>query len=594
MITDAPNLPRLWADLLIEELLRSGVGLFCLASGSRSTPLVSAIAENPRARERVLLHYDERGTAFAALGYARATGHPAAWITTSGTAVANGFPAVVEASTDEAPMILLTADRPPELRDTGANQTIDQPHIFGGYVRWSFDLPAPDPRIDPAMVMTTADQAVHRTLHAPPGPVHLNAPFREPLAPAADGEDYSEYLSGLSRWLNGETPYTTYPATAPSADAEALYRELRGASRGLLVAGRLGSAAERDSVQSLAGSLGWPLLPDIASGLRLGGEAQNRAAQNRAAYYDLLLADEKFAESHAPEAVLHVGGRLVSKRLQQHISRSAPSPYAVVHASPTRFDPDHRVTHNVEADVAKFCCELAQLARRDPPHPDAEWAESWSIASRKSGEELERALPQSVEPSEPLVARAVSRLAPEGWGLFLASSMPVRDMDSYAAADGSAPEVGVNRGASGIDGTVASAAGFSRGLGRPVALVIGDLALLHDLNSLAMLRESPHPLVIVAVNNDGGGIFSFLPVSEHRDIFEPYFGTPHGLCFESAAEMFGLAYERPADGQSFSRAFQEACERSSSTLIEVRTNRDANLALHRDLQQKISEAIPDA
>lgn len=580
---------RLWADLLIEELVRSGVGLFCVASGSRSTPLVSAIAANPRARERVLLHYDERGTAFAALGYARATGHPAAWITTSGTAVANGLPAVVEASTDEAPMLLLTADRPPELRQTGANQTIDQPGIFGGYARWSFDLPAPDPRIDPAMVLTTTDQAIHRSLRVPFGPAHLNVPFREPLAPAADGEDYSEYLSGLSRWLDGDAPYTGYPESRPVAATGALYRELRPAQRGLLVAGRLESAKERKSVRSLADALGWPLLPDIASGLRLGNEVQHRAA-----YYDLLLSDEEFAASHAPQAVLHVGGRLVSKRLQQHISRSAPSPYVVAHSSPARFDPDHRVTHNVEADVSRFCDELAELARREPPHSKPKWAESWSAASGKAGEKLERVLPDHGELSEPQAARAVSRLTPEGWGLFLASSMPVRDMDAYAAADGPALEVGVNRGASGIDGTVASAAGFARGLGRPVALVIGDLALLHDLNSLAMLRESPHPLVVVAVNNDGGGIFSFLPVSEHRDIFEPYFGTPHGLGFESAAAMFGLAYECPADGASFARAFREACERSSSILIEVRTDRDANLALHRELQRRVTEALPDA
>ncbi len=590
MITDAPNLPRLWADLLIEELLRNGVGLFCVAPGSRSTPLVSAIAENPRARKKVLLHYDERGTAFAALGYARATGLPAVWITTSGTAVANGLPAVVEASTDEVPMILLTADRPPELRQSGANQTIDQPGIFGGYARWSFDLPAPDPLIDPAMVLTTTDQAVHRTLRVPPGPVHLNAAFREPLAPTADGEDYSEYLSGLWRWLNGETPYTTYPASRPNVEAEPLYRELRGASRGLIVAGRLGSSAERESVRALSEALGWPLLPDIASGLRSTGNE----TPCRAAYYDLLLAHENFAGSHAPDAVLHVGGRLVSKRLQQHISRSAPSPYAVVHSSPTRFDPDHRVTHNVEADVAKFCDELTQLARRGPPRSGTEWVESWSAASGKVGEALERALPEGGEISEPLTARAVSRLTPEGWGLFLASSMPVRDMDAYAAAGGPALEVGVNRGASGIDGTVASAAGFARGLGRPVALVIGDLALLHDLNSLAMLRELPHPMVIVAINNDGRGIFSFLPVSEHRDIFEPYFGTPHGLGFESAAAMFGLAYERPESSEEFARAFRETCGRSSSTLIEVRTDRDANLALHRDLQQRVAEATPDA
>src|SRR5690606_37386344 len=200
----APHPNRLWADLLVEELVRCGVGLFCLAPGSRSTPLVQAVAANPEARP--LMHFDERGTAFAALGYARATGRPAAWVTTSGTAVANGLPAVVEASVDGVPLVLLTADRPPELRDTGANQTIPQPALFGEFVRWRFDLPAPAAEIDPAFVLTTADQAVHRAVGRPRGPVHLNCMFREPLAAEAMDD------VRLAGWRVSGEPYTRYVA----------------------------------------------------------------------------------------------------------------------------------------------------------------------------------------------------------------------------------------------------------------------------------------------------------------------------------------------------------------------------------------------
>src|SRR5918992_1312294 len=202
---DTPRANRLWAYLIVEELVRSGVDFFCVAPGSRSTPLVAALATNENAES--LIHFDERGTAFAALGYARATGRPAAWITTSGTAVANGLPAVVEAATDGVPMILLTADRPPELRQTGANQTIDQPDIFGDYVRWRFDLPAPQEAVDRAMVLTTVDQAVYRTLRAPSGPVHLNLMFREPFIP---DEDPGEELSVPPRWQRSGEPYTRY------------------------------------------------------------------------------------------------------------------------------------------------------------------------------------------------------------------------------------------------------------------------------------------------------------------------------------------------------------------------------------------------
>ncbi len=552
----------------MEELVRCGVGLFCVAPGSRSTPLVAALAANDKARS--LVHFDERGTAFAALGYARATRRPAAWITTSGTAVANGLPAVVEASTDGVPMILLTADRPPELRQTGANQTIDQPDIFGGYVRWRFDLPAPDLSVDPAMVLTTVDQAAYRARRSPQGPVHLNLMFREPFLP--EGE---EEISGPSPWAEAEEPYTRYAATKPAVDETevlALWRTLRRSKRGLVVAGRLASREQGEAVSRLAGALGWPLLPDVGSQVRLGPESDNLVA-----YYDALLASEAFAESHAPEAVVHVGGRALSKRLEQFLGRSGPDPYVVVRENPFRLDPSHRVTHSIEADVLDFCAAMARVVEEDPPESDDTWMTGWRGASERVDHTLDGM--SSAAPNEPFVARSVSRNVPSDHGLVVASSMPVRDLDTYAAAGGAPVPVAANRGASGIDGTVATAAGFARGLGRPVTLLIGDLALLYDLNSLAMLRDVP--VVVVVLNNDGGGIFSFLPVAERKEFFEPYFGTPQGVGFESAAKMFGLHYERPETTGEFVEVYRGACARGSSTLIEVRTDRAENLALHR-------------
>ncbi len=589
----APNIGRLWADLMVEELLRSGIGLFCVAPGSRSTPLVTAIAANEEARERVLLHFDERGTAFAALGYARATGRPAAWVTTSGTAVANGLPAVVEASADAVPLLLLTADRPPELRQTGANQTIDQPDIFGGYTHWRFDLPAPDPEIDPAMVLTTVDQAVHRARRPPGGPVHLNLMFREPLAPDSDGRDYGEYLSGLASWLRGSDPYTRYAATRPAVDpaeVEALWQELRPVRRGLLLAGHLDSPEEGEAVLRLAEALGWPLLPDVTSHLRLGAGDHKETAP----YYDLLLAGEEFRRDHRPEAVLHVGGHLVSRRLQQLVADARPAPYAVIRDDPSRLDPGHRVTRSIESDVPAFCDALAEAAERHPGAADAGWLSGWRGASEAAGRSLEGLLQDTGPPGEPHVARMLSRHLPERSGLLLASSMPVRDMDAYSAPDGPEVFVASNRGASGIDGTVATAAGLVRGLGDPVTLLLGDLALLYDLNSLAMLRDLPAPVVVVAVNNDGGGIFSFLPIASHRDVFEKYFGTPHGLGFESAAAMFGLHYAQPPTAEEFLEEYRAAHGCSGSTLIEVKTDRDANYTLHRELQQRVADALPDA
>ncbi|HWI44904.1 MAG TPA: 2-succinyl-5-enolpyruvyl-6-hydroxy-3-cyclohexene-1-carboxylic-acid synthase, partial [Rubrobacter sp.] len=468
---DTPRANRLWAYLIVEELLRCGIDFFCVAPGSRSTPLVAALAANEKARS--LIHFDERGTAFAALGYARATGRPAAWITTSGTAVANGLPAVVEAATDGVPMVLLTADRPPELRQTGANQTIDQPDIFGDYVRWRFDLPAPDPGIDPAMVLTTVDQAAYRASRTPQGPVHLNLMFREPLLPDPGDEPV---LSGPSSWVQSDEPYTRYAATKPGVDEMEIHRlweQLRPVKQGLVVAGRLASRKQGDAVLRLADTLGWPLLPDTGSQVRLGTEGL-------AAYYDALLAGDSFAGAHAPEAVVHVGGRALSKRLEQFLAHSRPDPHVVVRENPFRLDPTHRVTHSVEANILDFCSALVRAATEDPPAMDSSWTAGW----REASEEVDRYLDgiSSGEPNEPLVARVLSQNVPPDHSLVVASSMPVRDLDTYAAAGGAPVPVAANRGASGIDGTVATAAGFARGVGRPVTLLIGDLALLHDLN----------------------------------------------------------------------------------------------------------------
>jgi len=579
----APHANLLWATLIVEELVRNGVGFFCVAPGSRSTPLVAALASNEKTEN--LVHFDERGTAFAAVGYARATGLPAAWITTSGTAVANGLPAVVEAATDGVPMILLTADRPPELRQTGANQTIDQPDIFGDYVRWRFDLPAPEESMDPAMVLTTIDQAVYRARRAPSGPVHLNLMFREPFLP--DPDEYLDKLPAPACWQKSGEPYTRYAATKPSVDpdeVERLWEALRPVERGLVVAGRLPSRKQGEAVLRLADGLGWPLLPDVGSQIRLG-----TASRNLVPLYDALLASDRFKEEHAPEAVLHVGGRAVSKRLDQFLAQRRPDPYVVVRENPFRLDPGHRVTHSVEADVLAFCAALTQAAERRSLAGDASWTAGWRAASEQADSHLDRVFAGTRELNEPLVARLVSRHVPERDGLCVASSMPIRDVDTFAAPDGAPVPVAANRGASGIDGTVASAAGFARGLGRPLTLLIGDLALLHDLNSLAMLRDLP--VVVVVLNNDGGAIFSFLPVARHKEFFEPYFGTPQGLSFEHAAAMFGLGYERPRSATEFVEAYRAAYVRNGPTLIEVRTDREENLEVHRRLLETLSTEL---
>lgn len=583
MKIDAPNLNHLWAQLIVEELVRHGVGHFFVAPGSRSSPLALAAALRCEGGDRrppaLHTHFDERGLAFAALGCARATGRPAVVITTSGTAVANLLPAVVEASLEQIPMVLLTGDRPPELRDCGANQSIDQVKIFGGYVRWFFDLPCPATEISPRFVLGTVDQAFAQ---AQTGPVHLNCQFREPLAPSIRPYDRKGIEVELRRWLAASGPSTRGNESAAMTTHGWLMEEIlpRRTVRGVIMTAGLANAQEVRAVQQLAEAAGWPLLADLRSGLR--GRAPDAIR-----HADHLLLSETFTRKMKPDVVLQFGSRPVSKRIQQWIDAVRPRVYAVVAPGADRLDPGLSVTHRWLADVAWTAQVLRQRLRATG---SPRWMKSWQRADAAAAGAIERVLATDTL-SEPGIARVVLQTVAPDCGLVFANSMPVRDAEMYGGAQGAPAFVIANRGASGIDGTVATAAGASLGSGKPVTLVIGDLSLLHDLNSLALLRQVKRSFVVVAINNDGGGIFHFLPVANHPAHFEQLFGMPHGLRFRAAAEMFGLAYAQPVTASEFERAYGEACRRPGATLLEVRTDRAENLQVHRRLQNAVRTAV---
>ncbi|MFQ5628991.1 MAG: 2-succinyl-5-enolpyruvyl-6-hydroxy-3-cyclohexene-1-carboxylic-acid synthase [bacterium] len=579
MFSDAPNINALWSNLVVEELARLDIDYFCVSPGSRSTPLTLAVANHPKAKSIICL--DERGAAFHALGYARATGKPAALICTSGTAVANYYLAIVEASVDCVPMLILSADRPPELRETGANQTIRQQHIFGDYVRWFFDMPCPDTEIPAEMVLTTIDQAVYRATRSPAGPVHLNFMFREPLGPVPSGENFGDYLASIQNWQKKSEPLTQYffPSMAVPDEALAKTSEMLSDRQGLLIVGQLRSVDEREAVQRLVQKLSWIVFADITSGLRLGSTIGTSIDA-----YDFLLRSEKIFSQFQPEVVLQVGSRITSKRLRQFLKKLQPSSYVLIANHPYRHDPGHHVSMRLEADIPAACDVLAFMLSKNTGMTYFTELKNADLKARKI---LHDSFFNETKNSEPAVAYLVSNYVPPETGLFLASSMPVRDMGMFASVEGHAVPVAANRGASGIDGTIASAAGFSAGLQKPATLLIGDLAFLHDLNSLAQLQSLDKPLVIVLLNNNGGGIFSFLPVAAFPAHFEKYFGTPHGYTFKSAADLFGLAYNNPQTMTEFIKSYQGAFKQKKSTIIEVMTDREENLALHRSLEELI-------
>jgi 2-succinyl-5-enolpyruvyl-6-hydroxy-3-cyclohexene-1-carboxylate synthase len=583
MIGHFENINLLWAWLIIDELVRNDINYFCISPGARSTPLTVAVARNPGAR--YIICNDERGAAYHALGYSKGCSKPAVVISTSGTAVANYFPAVVESSFDLVPFIILSADRPHELRATGANQTIQQTNIFGDYLRWQFDLPCPNENVAPEVVLTTVDQAIYRAIHGPAGPVHLNCPFREPLAPITS-EINPDYLNTVKNWLNNAKPYTLYSTSHTSLNSKDLNRLttlINDVKKGILVVGHLRTSEERKNVQALSELLQWPLFADILSGIRLGNNHKYLISN-----YDQLLSSEKFCSALQPEMILQLGGQITSKRLLKYLEKLAPEKYILVTNNPFRFDPIHRVTWRIESSLSAF---YQNLKGKVTNHLDKNWFNGLIHQSQVIKNVVNDLLCSGDTISEPAVAQIISKTIPQNHSLFLASSLPIREMDMFSDFSEYPIRVTANRGASGIDGIIASATGYASGLQQPVTILIGDLALLHDLNSLMLVQSISQPVIIVVLNNQGGGIFSFLPIAEFKDIFETFFGTPHSYTFKHIAKMFHLDYFVPENKSDFSKIYLSALGEGKSAIVEIRTNRDENFDFQKKIQDRVMKEL---
>jgi 2-succinyl-5-enolpyruvyl-6-hydroxy-3-cyclohexene-1-carboxylate synthase len=498
----------------------------------------------------VTTHYDERGMAFAALGWAMATGRPAVCVTTSGSAVANLLPACVEAFHSNVPLIFLTADRPPELRGTGANQTIHQPGLFGGFVRYSVDLPCAQDAGAMSRLAGVLSQVVAIAIGPQSGPVHLNVPIREPLLESG--------IAALDEKIEFSRVANSFPFDWPS-DFD-FQRFVSG--RGVVVIGRL-PVGEQDKVGAildLAKKLGWPVLADAASGAHLRPEIIRHA--------DWILQRH---DVPPPEQVLHFGGALVSKRIGKWLSACRGADCLQVRMFPERLDPWDQHPVFIRAGIQQFCESVKPFAL---PMPVDNWIESWRRADVAVGAAIEAELPADDAVSEPAILRALADVAAEtNWPVFLGNSMPIRDFDScVAAVSNDVVNVFANRGASGIDGNIATVAGLVLGCVSPLLAVMGDLAALHDLNSLPLLQGLPVTLVII--NNGGGGIFRFLPI----DVEERLLETPHAWEFRGAAQQFGIEYHQVASLSELRRLLAE--RHVAPRILECRTDRTENHALH--------------
>jgi 2-succinyl-5-enolpyruvyl-6-hydroxy-3-cyclohexene-1-carboxylate synthase len=530
----------------VDELARCGMTDACTSPGSRSTPLVLALARHPRLRAHS--HIDERAAGFFALGIAKATGRPVAIACTSGTAAANLAPAVIEASQARVPLIVLSADRPPELRDNGAGQTIDQIKLYGDAVRWFFEVGNHDVNEGRIAWARALACRAHATAGGErPGPVHLNWPLREPLVPAS-----------VRPAPGGRTGGRPWLAVAPREQAAArLGDHIEAPSRGVIVAGR-DDAGLAPELPALALAAGYPLLADPLSGARRGGAA--------IAHYDLLLRDGEFACGHAPEVVVRVGDLPTSKPLRAWLAGLSASRQILV---------DPQLAWQDPAAVVELVLHADPRALEPPPPAPPDWLDRWRAADAAAAQAIELALGDEL--SEPNVARALATELPSQATLFVAASMPVRELEWFAPVRADPPRVLSNRGANGIDGTLSSALGAAAVTDGPVVALIGDVAFAHDIGGLLAASRLGLSLTIVLINNAGAAIFDYLPVSRERDVYEQHVATPTTINFERAAALYGLRYERP---QTLAELRASIAAPAGLALIEVRTDRSEGVALH--------------
>jgi 2-succinyl-5-enolpyruvyl-6-hydroxy-3-cyclohexene-1-carboxylate synthase len=578
------------------ELVAAGVTDAVVCPGSRSTPLALALRAAPGLRVRVLL--DERAAGFFALGMARTSGRPVVLLATSGTATVEFGPAIVEASLSRVPLVVLTADRPPELRDRGAPQTIDQDHLYGVHAKWYTELPLFDG--DPATeahVRSVAGRAVASAAAGPAGPVQVNVPFREPLLP--DGpllDDPTDGLDGAVAPL--AAPFTSAIAGRPILDDD-LLAELAAllgrTARGLIVAGPEDDGELPEALAGLARATGFPILADPLSGMRAGPHDRSLVVTRA----DQLVRPGGWIEAHRPDLVIRTGAMPTSKPILQLLERTRPG-LVVIDGDGGWREPALLPAMFVHADAAAtaraLTVRLGSSVRRGT------WTRDWTEAERAAARAMDRWLAALDEPFEGSPFPALAAALPDGAVLWAGNSMPVRDLDGWLPSTERAITVRSNRGAHGIDGVVSTALGSAAVAQGPVALVVGDVSFLHDLNALLAAKLHGLSATIVLVNNDGGGIFSFLPQAQPGtppgsglpEHYEELFGTPHGVDVGPIVVALGGEHVAVTGNADLAQAIADSVGRPGVRVIELRTNRDRNVELHRGVAAVVARALARA
>ena len=607
LLRNAANPTYAYVCAFVDELQRTGIHNIVVCPGSRSTPLALAVAAQPGIH--MWMHVDERSAAFFALGMAKRSAQPVALLCTSGTAAANFFPAIVEANLTHVPLLVITSDRPHELRENGAPQTIDQTRLYGSHVKWSVDVALPE-ATNAALryVRTLAGRATAFTTAIPAGPVHLNFPLREPLTPAPITHQPLPPLveRDTVAWLGrpDNTPYVTVRNTEqhmPDSATVAHLRELiQKATRGIILVGPLDDTSLLEPLVYVDQLAGYPILADPLSQMRsVGATHQSHVLTS----YDAFLRIDAFVEEMEPDLILRFGAMPTAKPVLTYLKRYPSCPLIVIDGNEDWQEPTQLATELIHTDPVALCEALVGTDVSRPSRHDATeegllkqtrtgntWLAAWQQADTYTREALQATIEDFTEPFEGRVFTELSHLLPEGALLYTGNSMPVRDLDTFFWGSNKLRIMG-NRGANGIDGIVSSALGASAVGNGPNVLVIGDLSFFHDMNGLLAAKLHKLDLTIIVVNNDGGGIFSFLPQADYPEHFEQLFGTPTGLDFSHAAAMYDGSYQRVEDWQQFRQAIQRGMQDGGLHIVEVTTERESNVRMHRQLWKSVEHAL---
>lgn len=573
---DFRNSNTLWAGVLVETLARCGVRQAVVSPGSRSTPLTMALATHPGIEAIPVL--DERSAAFFALGLAKAQACPVALVCTSGTAGANFFPAVIEARESGVPLLVLTADRPPELRSCASGQTIDQQKLYGGYVNFYHELAVPESsEVLLRYLRQTVAHALGCCVGPAAGPVHLNVPFRDPLPPIDDGGATAAAVATVD-WDN----FFAHLTPAQPAILQSAFPRFSPDVHGAIVVGTASAGIGDEfvaAVGEIARRLGWPVLADGLSSLR-GHAAQ---VPNLVTTYDLVLRNPNAADRLKPEMVLCLGGWPTSKALRAWIEASNARIFVAAERFDNR-DALHGRTHHLPIS-------FSALAAAVPIAQDANgYQRMWARYEQKARAPLDTWLKDTTELFEPKVAWLLTQHLPAGTPLFIANSMPVRDVEYVWPADDRGLRLFCNRGANGIDGTLSSALGVAQASDRPSVLLTGDLALLHDTNGFLLRPKFRGSLTIVLINNRGGGIFEHLPVAQFEPPFEEFFATPQEADFAKLCGAYGVEHVAVRDWAHFTELISKLPEKGIRVL-ELRTDRKRDAAARKQRFAELAAAL---